>query len=644
MLRHRSLPVSHWLMVVLCVSWMPALSRADSRPNILWITSEDNGTELGCYGDTYADTPNIDGLAARSLQFKTCWSNAPVCAPARTTIISGMYATSLGGHHMRSGVRLPDDMRLYPQVFRDAGYFCTNRSKTDYNFAKESSDAGWNENGGKAHWRNRPNKDTPFFSVFNFTISHESKIRNQPHTLVHDPDKAPVPSYQPNVPEVRRDWAQYYDRLTEMDVQVGGVLAELEEDGLADSTIIFYYGDHGSGMPRSKRWPFDSGLRVPLLVHVPDQFKSNAPKGYQAGGESAQVVAFVDLAPTALSMAGIEPPENMQGQAFGGEYRKPAKDFIFGYRGRMDERIDLVRSCTDGRFVYMRHFYPDRPYLKHVDYMFQTPTTRIWKEMFDQGKLSAIQAKVWKEKPVEELFDLQTDPDETKNLAADEVWVQNPSNAAQLAKMRDATKQWMKDTLDVGVMPEAVMHAWAGKQAPRAFALKKSKLIERVVDVAWESTEAWSVCDEMRIKKLIRYSEADSLPIRFWGAQGLQLALQAHGSTMPESWKNDAYAALVDAAKGPSSGGVAACEGLVESGNADWMAKAITRLIALSDLKQTGDHYAAVEALNVIDMNRDALSVEDRSRIVSLPTKSDDSPYRADKYVGRLVNTLRESQ
>ena len=232
------------------------------QPNILWITSEDNGPQLGCYGDDYANTPNIDRLAEQSLRYHRCWSNAPVCAPARTTIISGMYATSLGGHHMRSGVRVPPSFDTYPDILRKAGYYCTNNSKKDYNFAAE--DGGWNDSGRKAHWRNRPEKDTPFFSIFNFTVSHESKIRTRPHQLKHDPAKAPLPAYHPDTAEVRHDWAQYYDKMTEMDQQVGEILAELEADGLNESTIIFYYGDHGSGMPRSKRWPFDSGLRVPL--------------------------------------------------------------------------------------------------------------------------------------------------------------------------------------------------------------------------------------------------------------------------------------------------------------------------------------------------------------------------------------------
>ncbi|MEM6366034.1 MAG: sulfatase, partial [Planctomycetota bacterium] len=449
----------------LCVVAAEVSDPTPLRPNILWITSEDNGPDLGCYGDMYADTPRLDALAAKSLRYRTAWSNAPVCAPARTTLVSGMYATSLGGHHMRSGVKLPDDLTLYPKAFRDAGYFCTNRSKTDYNFADGDKLAGWHENGRKAHFRDRPSADVPFFSVFNYTISHESQIRNKPHTLVHDPAKAPVPAYHPDVPEVRRDWAQYYDRLTQMDDLVGQVLSDLEEDGLTDSTIVFYYGDHGSGMPRSKRWPFNSGLHVPLIVHVPSQFKDVAPADYMPGGLSDRLVSFVDFAPTALSMAGIKPPSTMQGVPFAGAHTGPAKDFIFGFRGRMDERLDRVRSCTDGRFVYLRHFYPDRPYLKYISYMFQTPTTRIWKEMFDAGKLNEIQAKVWQPKPLEELFDLQSDPDEVHNL------VNDPAMQQQLETMRSAVKQWMIDIRDLGVLPEGQMHDLAEDQAPRTMAL-----------------------------------------------------------------------------------------------------------------------------------------------------------------------------
>ena len=225
-------------------------------PNILWVTSEDNGPQLGCYGDDYATTPNLDALAAKSLTYLHCWSTAPVCAPARTTLISGMYPQSTGSQHMRSTAPLPSEFSFYPAYLRKAGYYCINPGKTDYNLSTD----------GKPSDRNLPLKKLaeryktdgkPFMAVFNYTISHESKIRSRPHKQVHDPAKVRIPKYHPDAPEVRQDWAQYYDRLTEMDAQVGAKLKELEESGVADDTIIFYYGDHGSGMPRSKRWPYN---------------------------------------------------------------------------------------------------------------------------------------------------------------------------------------------------------------------------------------------------------------------------------------------------------------------------------------------------------------------------------------------------
>ncbi|MFN0167663.1 MAG: sulfatase-like hydrolase/transferase [Bryobacteraceae bacterium] len=213
------------------------------RPNILWITCEDIGPHLGAYGDRYADTPNLDRLAERSLRYRTCWSNAPVCAPARTTIISGVYPTSTGSEHMRSNTRMPPGMRMYPQILREAGYYASNNVKEDYNLEKPGQ--VWDDSSNRAHWRNRKSGQ-PFFSIFNFTITHESQIRSRPHTLVHDPAKAPLPSYHPDRPEVRHDWAQYYDNITTMDGMAGKVLAELQRDGLAEDTIVFFSGDHGS--------------------------------------------------------------------------------------------------------------------------------------------------------------------------------------------------------------------------------------------------------------------------------------------------------------------------------------------------------------------------------------------------------------
>ena len=588
-----------------------------ATPNILWITSEDNGPQLGCYGDKYANTPNIDALAERSLRYHRCWSNAPVCAPARTTIISGMHATSLGGHHMRSGVKLPADFNTYPDILRKAGYYCTNNSKKDYNFATE--DGGWNDSGRRAHWRNRPGKNIPFFSIFNFTVSHESKIRTRPHQLKHDPAEAPLPAYHPDTPEVRHDWAQYYDKMTEMDQQVGAILAELEADGLNESTIIFYYGDHGSGMPRSKRWPFDSGLRVPLLLHVPSEFRHLAPSDYESGKLTDRLVSFVDLGPTAISLTGLKPPPNMQGTPFAGKYNGPEKEHLFGYRGRMDERVDMVRTCTDGRFIYMRHFYPDRPYMKHVDYMFQTPTTRVWNEMYRAGKLNADQAKFWQKKPVEELFDLKEDPDEIHNLA------NSPAHQEKTAELRSTLQTWMRETLDLGLLPEAEMHRLAGSQSPREYALTHKNLFARLSDVAFRSM---AQSNGYSTQELVKLSTDPHSGIRFWAVRGL--------TTRPAN-DSDRNKALIAASNDVSpSVAIAACDGLLSAESRSTRQKAVERLIKLADVNRH-DHFAAVAALNILDMNAE-LSAGDKEQLEGLARQTKKPPARLGKYVGKLID------
>ena len=605
------------LCIFLSTMLLTATMAIGKHPNILWITSEDNGPQLGCYGDEYANTPNIDALAQRSLRYHRCWSNAPVCAPARTTIISGMYATSLGGHHMRSGVRLPATFATYPDILRKAGYYCTNNSKKDYNFATE--DGGWHESGRKAHWRNRPKKDTPFFAIFNYTVSHESKIRTRPHQLKHDPAAAPVPAYHPDTAEVRHDWAQYYDKMTEMDEQVGEILAEVEADGLSESTIIFYYGDHGSGMPRSKRWPFDSGLRVPLLLHVPAKFLHLAPTDYGSGKVTDRLVSFVDLGPTAISMAGLKPPTNMQGVPFAGKYNGTAKQYLFGYRGRMDERIDMVRTCTDGRFIYMRHFYPDRPYLKHVDYMFQTPTTRVWNEMYRAGDLNEAQAKFWQDKPVEELFDLQADPDEINNLA------NSADYRKKTAELRNTLQNWMQETLDLGLLSEAEMHRLAGSQSPREYALTHRKLFARLSDVAFRSMDP---NDGYSTQELIKLSADPYSGIRFWAVRGL--ATRSNRDTKRNK-------ALMTASNDVSpSVAIAACDGLLSDESISTQRKAVERLIELADVNRQG-HFAAVAALNVLDMNASLTEAEIR-QISELTREAKQPPVRLGKYVGKLID------
>lgn len=497
-------------LFVLALS-LPALSAfAADRPNILWLTSEDHGLEMGCYGDPNGRTPNMDALAAKGMIYRKVWSNHPVCAPARTAIISGLHANSSGGIHMRSMVPMPAGTKMYPEFLREAGYYCTNHFKEDYNLPKTAET--WDESSDRAHWRNRRGGQ-PFFAVFNSSRSHESRIRTRPHQPLTDPAAVRVPAYHPDVPEVRRDWAQYYDKIGEADADAGARLREVEEAGLAGETIVFYYGDHGSGMPRSKRWPSNSGLHVPLIVYFPEKWKHLAPDDYVPGGQSSRLVSFVDLAPTVLSLAGVRPPAWMQGSAFAGPHQAPAPAFLHGARGRMDERDDLVRSITDGRYVYLRNYVPNVSQGQRIVYQFETPTTRIWREWFDAGKTNEAQSIFWRvPKAPEELYDLQTDRDEVVNL------VNSAAHRPILEKLRSAQRAHLEAIHDAGFLPEGEMHARAQGASPYDMARDPAKYPFRRIFEAADLASRITESETRPLRKLFR--DPDSA-VRYWAARGV---------------------------------------------------------------------------------------------------------------------------
>ena len=596
---------------------------APARPNILWLTTEDTGPQLGCYGDAYADTPNLDRFAGRSLLYQNAWSNAPVCAPARTGIISGVYPTATGSEHMRSMVPMPAFMRMYPQVMREAGYYCTNNAKEDYNLAKAGK--VWDESSGRAHYKNRQ-PGQPFLAVFNHTGTHESQIRKRPHTAVHDPAKAPLPAYHPDAPEVRQDWAQYYDNITTMDGWFGDQLKELADAGLADDTVVFFYGDHGSGMPRSKRWPYNSGLHVPLIVHVPQKWKHLAPPEYAAGGKTDRLVSFVDLAPTLFSLAGVKPPEWVQGRAFAGAHAAPPREYVFGFRGRMDERTDSVRSVRDKRYVYVRNFMPHRIYGQHLNYMFQTPATRVWKKMFDDGKLQGPQAIFWGAKPAEELYDLQADKDEVRNLAG------SAEHREVLERMRAALRGWMLETRDVGLLPEGEIHARAKGSTPYEMGQDKAKYdLPRVLEVAELASNGQAgAAGEMTN----RLSDSDPA-VRYWAATGLL----ARGSAAVGPARDKLAAALKDESPFVR---IVAAEALGRFGSADDAKAALDVLIDLADVKRNGV-YVAMPALAAVDaLGEKAAPAKDR--IAALPTAEPASTDpRMREYVPRLLEHVGET-
>ncbi len=590
------------------------------QPNILWLTSEDHGPQMGCYGDKLATTPNVDALAAKGMIFNHAWSSAPVCAPTRTTLISGMFGPSTGGEHMRSLVPYPAGKQMFPQLLRAAGYYCSNNSKEDYNLAKPG--AVWNESSKKAHWKNRA-PDQPFFAVFNDEHSHESKLRTRPHTAIHDPAKVRVPAYHPDTPEVRQDWAQYYDTVSEADAVAGKHLAELAAAGLADDTIVFYFADHGSGMPRSKRWPCNSGLQVPVVVYFPDKWRSLAPKEYQPGGKSDRLISFVDFAPTLVSLAGVKPPEWMQGHAFAGEFQESPQPFIYGFRGRMDERYDLVRSVTDGRFVYLRNYMPHLSQGQHVTYQFQTPTTAVWRKLYDAGKLNEAQSLFWKTpKSPEELYDLQTDPDEVTNLAA------SPAHQEVLKKLRAAQQDLARNIRDVGFVPEGERLVRSAGATPYDFGHDEAKYpFERVFATA----ELASLLKPEALPALRQAMTDSDSTVRYWAALGVLMrgapaVTAAHAELAKALTDSSAYVRIT------------AAWALAAFGSEQDLEPS---LAVLGELAPWGrnDVFVSLAALTAID-NLGLKAAGLRTAIKSWPVSGKSPDPRFNSYVPRLLADL----
>ena len=436
-----------------CVIAGSAAAADRPRPNILWISLEDISPDLGCYGDAYAVTPNIDRLAAQGVLFTRAFTHAGVCAPSRSGIITGMYPTTIGTHHMRSKGVPPPYVKCFTEYLRAAGYFCTNDNKTDYNF--DAPLTAWDESKPGAHWRHRPDKGQPFFAVINLVSTHESQIRLPekqlekrretlaPHEL-HDPAKATLPPYYPDTPVVRRDWANYHDNLTWTDKRVGQILQDLDDDRLAQNTIVFFWGDHGRGLPRAKRWVYDSGIHVPLLVRWPGQI--------EPGSVRDDLVCFLDLAPTVLSLAGVPVPKHLQGQIILGPQQAPPREYIFAARDRMDETYDIIRAVRDRRFKYIRNYQPEKTCSQPIAYMDEMPTMNEWRRLHAEGKLTGPQTLFFQPtKPVEELDDTATDPHEIHNLA------DQPEHQTTLQRLRAAHEKWRQNTHDLGLIPEPIL-------------------------------------------------------------------------------------------------------------------------------------------------------------------------------------------
>ena len=426
---------------------LSALARpaGGERPNILWIVSEDNNPYIGAYGDKLAQTPAIDALAGKGLLFRHVYSNAPVCAPSRFGILTGVYPESCApAHHMRAVASLPKAFRTYPELMRQAGYFCTNNAKTDYNCDIDPK-AIWDVQGKEGHWRKRP-ADKPFLAVFNYETTHESMIFRPTQGRV-TPAMVSLPPFVPDTPGMRQDYASYYNLIEKMDGQLAERLAELEADGLHEDTIVFHYSDNGGVLPRSKRYCYEEGHRCEMVVYVPPKWRHLMPQ--PPGTEIATPVSFIDLAPTVLALAGVAQPAQMRGKPFLTPDAKPQR-YAFGMRNRMDERYDFIRTVTDGRWRYIRNYMPHRPWGQHQAFAWLARGYQDWEAAHRAGTLNAEQDRFFQRKPFEELYDLAADPHEIRNVATDA-----PARAT-LERFSTALDAHMVEINDNGFIPEGL--------------------------------------------------------------------------------------------------------------------------------------------------------------------------------------------
>lgn len=513
-------------------------------PNIVWLISEDNSPFLGCYGDSLAVTPNLDKLAGEGVLFENAFANAPVCAPARSTLITGMYATSLGTQHMRCLNPVPGFVHFFPYYLKEAGYFTTNRKKTDYNtFLQEGVwDNDWWD--WKDAFKGRQ-PDQPFFMMYNTWMSHEDKIHSDQAAIEYykvtlealygrnftdeEIDKRlekfrfkagdiPIPPYQPPTFDMKNDWARYYNRVQMMDEEMGIVMELLKKEGLWDNTIVFYFSDHGGVLPRSKRFIFESGLKVPMILHFPEKYRNMAPAG--EGSRLKDVVSFIDLAPTVLSLAGIQPPDYMEGKAFLGDYAENDHELAFAFRGRMDERYDKVRSVRDKQYRYRINFMPQRIYGQHINFLWKAPSMQSWEKAFDEGECNPTQSRFFEPKAVEELYDVSKDPYCVINLA------EKPDNKELVGKYRNLVLDQMRRTRDTGVLPEALMMELMGDGTAYDYMLARQDDYEDLLQAALVASRG----DISDLEQMEAMMDHDDPAIRYWGATGCPILKDEAGS------------------------------------------------------------------------------------------------------------------
>nr|WP_281503837.1 sulfatase [Arenibacter sp. F26102] len=458
--------------------------KVEQPPNIVWITSEDNSKHYQkLFDDNGIPTPNIESLAKEGLIFSRAFSNAPVCSVARSAIISGCYGPRIGAqfHRKMALVPMPDSLKMFPAYLRQAGYYTTNNSKEDYNIIKGAD--VWDESSKKASWKNRAEKQ-PFFHVFNIGVSHESSMHFTTEGMDTIASETDINSFkiQPNHPNTdvfKYTNALYRDKIREMDRQVGEIVKELKEDGRLDDTFIFYFGDHGGVLPGSKGYLYETGLHVPMVVHVPKNYRHLVKN--QIGSTTNGFVSFIDLAPTILNLAGINIPKEIDGTAFLGKDIESgelnSRDETYSYADRFDEKYDMVRAVRKGKYKYIRSYQPFNYDGLMNNYRYKQLAYQEWQSLYNDGKLDELQSAFFEKRAPEMLFDIDADPYETKNLADD------PAYSSTLISMREKLAIWVKGMPDLSFYPEHFLIEKAFEN-PVEFGKKHKDEIQKYIAIA----------------------------------------------------------------------------------------------------------------------------------------------------------------
>lgn len=574
-----------WALLIGCALSASAGVPGEVRPNILWLDAEDaNVNWIGAYGNPAATTPNIDQLAAEGFRYSHAFANAPVCAPSRSTWITGIHAVSTGTHPMRSRNEIPHEaIRYYPDYLRAAGYYAPKPGKTDYNIGGRLDEEAWDE----GHWYRR-GENQPFFHVAHLFQSHESHAFGEVNDTHHDPALQRLRAYHPDLTPIRNNYAHYADAVERMDAAVGQALARLEEEGLADDTIVIFTTDHGGVMPGSKRFLTDSGTHAPFIIRIPEKFKHLWP-AEEPGMTIARLVSFVDMPKTWLSIAGAEVPDAMQGRIFLGPEQEAERDFHFAFRGRMGERLDQVRAVRGKRFLYIKNYMPYVPAGQRLDYLWRMKATQAWAEHHGANLTDEITGRFFRPRQVvEELYDTVRDPDNILNLAA------RAEHQEDLERMRAALREWQLEVYDAGMLSEEAMVRRAARHGTTIYEMVRDPELYDL-PAYLDAADVALAMDSENLELLVRFLDHDDAGLRYWGTAGL-LMLEEPSLKVVRALKSQLQDKAYDVR-------AMAAWGLIRAGEELDAARA-----CLIDLLEK-DSYASLLALNIIDLTNDDLSV-----------------------------------